>query len=450
MSSTPLFQEFSPKAIPWQWDATKYIHNFDYSSGILELFFSGSVGSAKTIEQVHELVKECLASPNSRWLMVRKVLKDLKRTSWLVMLNHISDIPHLVESYNKSEMRVKFINGSEIIGDSYDDMNLTKFQSLELSGVDIEEMNEMPYEVYVALKLRVGRVVGVKRNRIQGRCNPDSPAHWIYKYFIQQTNHPSRKTFFSLTDQNPFLPKWYIENLRRDLDPMMAKRMLEGQWIDIDGEGIYYNYSAGRNFKKDQIYEFNPRYPISIMHDFNIGQGKPMSAATGQHINGVFHIKKCYLLEGFKTHQLMDELADDGVFEHNTSFLIYGDETGGHNDSRSNRSDWEIIEEFLEKYKRKNGSRLEFSIELPSKNPPVRQRHNRVNLAFLNDLGFIGLYIYSEAHQADSGFRLTKLKKGSGLVEDDSFADQHVTTAIGYWIDYVKEYEGDITPVTRT
>jgi hypothetical protein len=448
--STPMFQDFSPKSIAWQWDAHKYVRDFDYHMGVLELFFSGGVGSAKTIEHIHEIVKNCLDQPGSRWLMLRRALKDLKRTSWAELLRHMADIPDVIQSYNKSDLKITFKNGSEIFGDSYDDGDLTKFQSLALSGLDIEEINEMPNKgIYEGIKLRLGRA-GVLKNMVFARCNPDEPDHWLHSYFIMDPDHPCKKVFYSLTEQNPFLPSWYLPNQLRDLSPLMARRKLKGEWLSITGSGIYYNYSSEKNFKRSETYKIDPRHPISVMHDFNIGAGKPMSVAVGQYINKVFHIKKCYLVEGFKTYQIMDEMADDGVFENKADFIIYGDASGRNNSTSSNHSDWEIIEEFLEKYKRKDGSRLTFEIEVPKANPPIRQRHNRVNVAFQNGLNQVGLYIYSEAHQADSGFRLTKLKKGSGLVEDDSFADQHVSGAIGYWIDYVKEYEGDLAPVTRT
>jgi len=66
-----------------------------------------------------------------------------------------------------------------------------------------------------------------------------------------------------------------------------------------------------------------------------------------------------------------------------------------------------------------------------------------MNSLFMNDLGEVRFYIYHDAAIADEGFRLTKLKKGSGLVEEDgpSAPYQHVTTAIGYWADYVFEYD---------
>jgi hypothetical protein len=445
--STPLFQEFSPEEITWQSEARQFIKHFNYSSGVLELFYSGGVGSAKTIHHVHEIVKNCLHQPNSRWLMVRRTLKDLKRTSWAELLRHMGDIPQVIKSYNRSELKITFHNGSEILGDSYDDGDLTKFQSLNLSGLDIEEANEMPSrDIYEGLKLRIGRA-GVNRNMIFCRSNPDEPDHWLYKYFINDQEHPNKKVFYSLTEQNPFLPPWYLQNLKRDLSPLMARRKLYGEWISILGEGIYYNYSSARNFKQGEAYKFNPSYPIAICHDFNIGEGKPMSAAVGQRINGVFHVAKTYLMDGLRTLQILEEIAEDKIFEHPTTFYFYGDASGRANDTRSNQSDWDIIEDFVSNYKRKNGTSLEFSIDVPRSNPPIRRRHNRLNALFMNDLKEVRLYVYKGAADADEGFRLTKLKKGSRLQEDDSFRCQHVTTAIGYWCDYILEYENESSTI---
>lgn len=437
--TAPSFTEFNPKLIPWQWDATKYIRDFDYNTGILELFYSGGVGSAKTIDHIHEIVINCIEQANSRWLMVRRALKDLKRTSWNELLQHIRDIPYLIKNYNKSELKITFWNGSVIMGDSYDDGDETKFQSLTLSGVDIEEGNEMPQNIYQALKLRVGRA-GVPVNRIQIRCNPDSPTHWLHKYFIEDPDHPNKKVFYSLTEQNPFLPTWYIENLRRDLDPKMVRRKLYGEWIEINDEMIYYNYSTAKNYKNES-YKYDLRYPISIMHDFNIGEGKPMSAAVGQFINGTFHLARTFIIQGLNTPQILDEMADAGIFEHKTKFKVYGDAAGKHTDTRNSRSDYDIIRKFLGNYIRKaDGSGLDYEVCVPLANPAIRKRHNTMNGLFENDLKEVRFFIYKDAKDADEGFRLTKLKKSATLTEDDSFAKQHVTTAVGYWCAYVSSY----------
>jgi hypothetical protein len=431
--STPTLQEFNPKLIPWQYKAIKEINSFDYSTGINEILFSGSVGSAKSINGAHILARHLIENPNSRALVVRRALKDLKRTFWQLFLKHLSDTPGIIKSYNKSEMKITLINGSECIGDSYDDMNLEKFRSLELSFALIEEATESDRELYDAIKMRVGRLPNIKRNVILAITNPDSPSHYLYEYFIENQSK-NRKVIYSLTEQNPFLPKWYIENLKNDLDPKMAQRMLEGKWVEIAEEVIYWNFNLEKNYM-DLSYKFDPRYPIDFMHDFNIGHNKPMSMAIGQCINGLYHVAKTILIEGASTSNIMDELADTGILDLQCpSFRVFGDATGKHRDTRNFRSDYDIIKQCLTSHKRKDGRAMNVLFEVPTSNPHIRERHNLMNALFLNANSQTRFYIYKDAFDATKGFRLTKYKQGARLIEDDSTPkEQHVTTAIGYW-----------------
>lgn len=429
--STPTLTEFDPNLIPWQMEAIDYVNSFDYEKGVLEILFSGSVGSAKSILAAHVICIHAIENAGARVLVVRRALKDLKRTLWPTILKHLADSPHLIKSYNKTDMTITLVNDSQIIGDSYDDMNLEKFRSLELSMEAIEEATESNKELYDALKMRVGRLPKVKQNIILSLTNPDAPDHYLYETMIN-VDHPNKKVFYSLTEQNPFLPKWYIENLQRDLDPKMALRMLKGQWIEINQERIYYNYNSEQNFIKEK-YVFNPHYPVCLMHDFNRAAGKPMSAAVGQCINGVYHIAKSFLIEGGRTQDVMDEIANSGYLDLNSTVKVYGDASGKHTDTRNNRSDWDIISQFISAYKRKDQERIILDMQVPLSNPAIRTRHNVFNALCSNDLGEVSLFIYLDAKDADKGFRLTKLKKGAELVEDDTMREQHVTTAITYW-----------------
>jgi len=434
--STPTFQEFNPKFIPWQFESIKYINSFDYTSGICEVMFSGSVGSAKSVNAAHILVRHVIENPGARVLVVRRALKDLKRTFWGLILKHLADIPQLVLNYNKSEMKITLVNGSEIIGDSYDDMNLEKFRSLELSMGVIEEATESNRELYDAIKMRLGRIVKVRKNIMLAITNPDSPSHYLYEYFIQNPTQ-GKKVFYSLTHQNKFLPEWYVENLRRDLSQKMALRMLEGQWVDLDSERIYYGYSKEKNYS-DTSYKFDLSKPVVLCHDFNRAAGKPMSAAVGQYIDGHFHIARAFLVYGGRTQDIMDEISSKGFLDLNDHVYVYGDATGSHNDTRNNRSDWDIIKQYIQNYQRKDGRKNVLFFEVPKANPPIRARHNVANAVFCNDLGEVQATIYKDANQADKGFLLTKPKKGADLIEDDSLAEQHVTTAITYWMHRVK------------
>jgi hypothetical protein len=425
-----LFQDFNPRDVPWQFDAIKYIDAFDYSKGVLEVLLSGSVGSAKSILAAHLILRHAIENPQARVLVVRRALKDLKRTIWSTILKHAADIPQVIRSYNKSEMKITLINGSEIIGDSYDDMNLEKFRSLELSMAVIEEASESEKEVYDAIKMRVGRAINIKQNLIIAITNPDSPSHYLYKEFIESES-PNKKVFYSLTEHNKFLPKWYIDNLKRDLDPKLARRMLYGEWVEITTENIYHAYNPDRNFLKNQSYEIKPR-PIMISFDFNIGLGKPMSCAVMQYDSNVFHVFREVIVHGARTENIMEELDNLGLFNLKVPIHIYGDATGAARTTKSLHTDYDVITNYLKRHKEKPT----FVLKVPRDNPPIRERHNVVNKYCLNENGEVRLLIYKDAPTADKALRFTTFKKGGHLVEDDSKDYQHIGTAIGYALVY--------------
>jgi hypothetical protein len=185
------------------------------------------------------------------------------------------------------------------------------------------------------------------------------------------------------------------------------------------------------------------------MHDFNRSAGKPMSAAVGQYIHGKFHIARSFLIDGGRTQDVMDEIASAGYLDINTTVKIYGDASGKHTDTRNNRSDWDIITEYIVNYRRRDGQRIILDNQVPLSNPPIRSRHNVFNALCKNALGEVNVFIYSEAKDADKGFRLTKLKSGAELIEDDSMREQHVTTAITYWTFKTKNAQ-PLTNITLT
>lgn len=434
--STPSITQFDPNQVPFQMRVLRDVRmNLDYSH-VQQILLSGSVGSAKSLLLAHLLITHCLLFKRARALMGRQTLPDLKDTLIQKVIEHIGN--DLIEGkdyeYNKSSHKFTFSNGSELISRSWHDKDFKKFRSLELSAAAIEEASENgePYkQFYFELLQRVGRLSHVPEKWIALATNPDAPSHWIYKHFMVEKK-ANRHVYYSKTADNPFLPPSYVETLRENLDPKQALRMLEGQWVEIDDEVVYYNYKSDRNFKS-HIYAINPNYPIDISHDFNIGDGKPMSACVSQYIDGQFHFYKVFQVDGARTNDIMEEIYNDGIFRPGMKVRVFGDASAKSRDTRSIRSDYDIIKAFISNIEPK----VEMEMLVPLANPPIRERHNLVNAACYNANSKTNLFVYHGAEGLDEGFRLTKLKKGGNYIEDDSFRHQHVTTAAGYMIHFL-------------
>lgn len=441
--SRPILSGFNPKVIPWQFEVIRTVRKtHDYSIGNAEILLTGSVGSAKSILMAHLIVTHCLTYSRARVAIARRALPDLKNTLYKEIIEHIEEDLEEGKDYwlNTSSGKISFRNGSEIISVSWADKRYKKARSLKLSMVAIEELtenSEEDKEAFDTLKARLRRLPHIPENVFICATNPDSPRHWAYKYFIEPNlsgKHETRYVFYSRTEQNPFLDPVYIAQLRADYDPKMARRMLDGEWIELDEERIYYEYQTERNFR-NEFYQYDKTRPVILSFDFNIGDGKPMSSASMQYVNDTFHIAEQVVVDGFRTLDALEEWQDKGLFDlcvkNGQELLIRGDATAAHKDTRSNLSDYEIIKKFLSSI-----AGLRYRFEVPSVNPPIRTRHNRVNAYCFNSLGQVRLFVYKGAQTADEGFRLTALKKGSDIVEDDSKRYQHITTAIGYAIVY--------------
>lgn len=448
--SRPTLTAFCPDGIPYQRKVLRLVRrDFDYSKASLEILLSGSYGSAKSVLLAHLAVTHCLMYPKARVGIVRRALPDLKATLFKEILEHIEE--DLREGFdytvNVTRASIRFSNGSEIVGISWADRKYKRVRSLKLSMVIIEEAvenDDRDREGFMELKARLRRLPHVRENVLICATNPDDPSHWLYDYFIGPNEggkqHPSRYVFYSLTEQNIYLDPVYIAQLRKDLDPRAARRYLGGEWLELTKDKVYYAYSSAVNYRPKQ-YMWDLRQPLFLSWDFNIGAGKPLSACAFQWIDDEFHFFSEVVIEGVRTEDSLVELAERGILDLPfPQFIVCGDATGKRRDTRSLHDDYSIIMGFLQKYRTKrkgdDGEPCALNVAkwVPLANPPVRERHNRVNAYCLNDAGDHRLFVYAQAPKLAKGMRLVELREGGQYIEDDSKDYQHVTTAAGYGV----------------
>lgn len=446
---TLTFSTFNPEFIPWQDDAMDVLEcQLDYAKGVYEILLAGSVGSAKTSLGVHQAVKHCLKFTKARVGIGRRSLPDIKKTIFTEIVEHI-DQDGLMNrvKIRESTATIKFLDTGSIMEPCYwADKRYKKFRSRKYSMLLIEELTENDEEdkqAYEELLMRLGRIPHIDENLAIAMTNPDSPSHWVYKRFFGEL-HEMRRAFQSKTSDNPFLPATYISNLRRSLDPKMARRMIDAEWLDIRTEVIYYAYEEEVHFKRGTEYQINKALPIRITFDFNIGDGKPMSAAVAQYDDAkdTFHGFEEAVIEGARTESILEDMLARGIFDHDVTYFVHGDATGSAQSTSSKLSNYEIIKSFLSNVKNRKGQPIRFEMHVPKSNPPIRTRHNLVNGYLRNDLKQVRTYVYGKCKVLNDGLKMTALKKGANYVEDDSKPFQHITTAWGYMVCYVHMMKG--------
>lgn len=426
LTSTPSLNEFVP--LPSQLRIIKEVRKrFDYTRGVHEVLLSGSVGSSKSLLLAHLAVTHCFLNPNAHVGFGRLTLPSLKDTLMDITLKHIDGV--IDYEYNSVKATIRLPGGSKITGHSWADKNYKKFRSQEFSAFFVEELTENKTEdFYKEMILRVGRLKHINEKLVVCATNPDSPEHWAYKRFIENPSD-TRRTYYSKTLDNPYLPDSYISQIEETVDAKLARRMLYGEWIELNKEVIYYAYNKEHHFRNFS-YPINANFPVHISFDFNIGYGKPMSAVLFQFIDGEFHFFDEAIVEGSRTEDIMEELYGRGYMDY--EIVINGDASGKHKDTRNKKSDYDIIRNFLDNSKSSKGHYTKYMIDVPLSNPKVRERHNIINGLLHNAKGQRRLFLYDKCKILDEGLRLTKLKDGANYIEDDSRFYQHCTTALGY------------------
>jgi len=447
--------KFDPRVIPYQKDVVRLLRNeWDYEEGFVEVLLSGSIGSAKSTLAAHMAITHCLLYPGARVALCRRALPDIKRTIYLKCLEHISNELAEGDDYwiNSTNASITFKNGSEVISISWADKRYMRSRSIDLSAAVFEEIIENDgddVQGYEEVKMRIGRLPKVKEKWIISCTNPGPPSSYWYKYFIENEKH-SRRVFYSITTDNPFLPEVYINQLKENLDPKEAERMLYGKWTELAREVVYHAYDKNKNYRP-YAHEINRFAPIHITWDFNIAVGKPLSLCLFQFIKKQMHIFAEVIIEGADTEEACQEIAGRGFLDHeDMKYFIHGDATARARSTKNKSSDYDIIGKFLANYRTPKGVKIDFEVEVPLENPPIRTRHNLVNAYCHNALNQINLFVYKDAPTVDEGLRLTSLKKGGSYIEDDSKRFQHVTTALGYGLWWLHREIRDKPAMTRS
>src|SRR5690606_19739242 len=157
----------------------------------------------------------CLRHKKAHVGIGRLSMPNLKDTLFQMIIDHIGE--SIDVDIDKSRGIIKFRKtGSKITCVSWADKKYKKVRSYAFSAFVVEELTENDTDAaYKEIIMRIGRVPHIKETWLIMPTNPDSPAHWAYKKFIVGSRTSTTvKVYYSLTEENPFLPATYISKLQ--------------------------------------------------------------------------------------------------------------------------------------------------------------------------------------------------------------------------------------------
>ena len=224
---------------------------------------------------------------------------------------------------------------------------------------------------------------------------------------------------------------WMTEEIFPEMAAEAKKVMSDKQYnqefraaFETASGRIYENYSEAN--ETDET--IKPHEQLMWMHDQNY---TPLSSSIGVRRGEDLYLLDEIVLISAISKQSALEFVEKYKDHENKNVLLYGDPAGKAGEKHGHASDYTDIEGVL----KSNGWKYERRIR-PA-HPAIKDRQNAVRAKIRTADGTTSLYINPKtATWSHKGLQTVQLQKGSTFQEDQKNDYQHITTAIGYCIDY--------------
>lgn len=250
---------------------------------------------------------------------------------------------------------------------------------------------------------------------------PDGLNHYYeMAEYARTSNDPDWKLY--TWKSSDILPPDVIEAAKRRMSPRQYRQEYEASFETASGK-IYEDYGP-QNYTKEVI---APHEQLMWHHDFNF---TPMSSGIGVRRGDDFYVLDEIILTSATSRQSAIEFTEKFKDHANRNVIIYGDPAGRAGEKHGHSSDYTEMEQVL----RSNNWVVERRVKLSA--PAIKDRQNSVRAKIRNAQDKVSLFVnINKAKYAHKGLATTQIKSGSTFLEEASDY-QHITTAIGYCIDY--------------
>lgn len=366
-------------------------------------------GAGKSHAGIYKTIKKKMLYKNvdvAYYLPTYPLIKDIAFPKFSEALTSIN-IPFKL---NRSDKEFIFENGSRIILRSMDNPDLIVGYEVGYSLIDEADVlptNKMK-DLFVKILSRNRKTLpNGDINQLDFVSTPEG-FKFLYEFFVKKPSE-DKVLIKGRSYDNPFLPKDYLEAMESQYTAEQINAYLNGEFINLTSGNVYRNYDRLKNQTRRII---QPSDVLHIGMDFNITK---MNAVVHVEENGIKYAVDEFV-NAYDTQELC-ELIKRKYYGH--KIIIYPDSAGKAR-STSGKSDHEIIRSYG------------FVIRVGTQNPPVKDRVNKMNLAFCDKEGN-RTYLVNDEQCPNYAEALEKQTYKNGEPDKQSGFD-HITEAGGYYV----------------
>lgn len=209
----------------------------------------GAVRSGKTYSSILKLINIIKNGPKGSGMIIGVNRDTIQRNVLLELYKFLGFPPPSTKT-----TETKLYGRNIYFVGAHDEGAVRRIQGSTLAWAYVDEATCIPSPFWRMLLSRLS----IKDSQLLATCNPEGPAHWLKKDFIDRSHELDLAYWNFNLDDNPSLDPKFKEDLKKEYIGMWYKRYILGEWAVAHGL-IYDAYDH------DNLYENptnNPNYYI--------------------------------------------------------------------------------------------------------------------------------------------------------------------------------------------
>ncbi len=239
----------------------KQVLSFNQANKRLNIWV-GAVRSGKTYSSILKLIDRIMHGVPGD-VMIIGVNRETIQRNILTQLYKFLGFPIPSGKTNETKLYGRNIY---FVG-AHDESSVRRIQGSTLAYAYVDEATCIPLPFWRMLLSRLS-ITGAQ---LFATCNPEGPAHWLKKDFIDRAGELDLISWNFTLDDNPSHDPSYKEQLKKEYTGMWYARYILGEWAV--SHGLIYD-----SFSYDNIYDHSKSNPTYYIMGIDYGTTNPTAA----------------------------------------------------------------------------------------------------------------------------------------------------------------------------
>ena len=317
----------------------------------------GGLGSGKTFAATMRLLVAMLQEPGINTLLGMPTYDLLKMRAMPGFKEELEQLG-IAYSEHKSDYAIDIHGFGTVYFRSYD--RPERWVAFAVAHTILDELDTLPKDkaqiVWRKANERTRQTTKSGRNTIGNVTTPDHGVNgFTYQKWVKE-KQDGYQIIYASTIDNHFLPEGYVDQIRKNYDPLLADAFLHGRFVSFSADKVYHFFDRKTHHTNREI---SPGDIVHVGLDFNIGGCCAVAFVIDNN--------QPVAVDEFTSHDTRDVVNNMHSRYKNHRVVVYPDASGAASSTNASQSDIAIIEQ------------AGFTVRAKSKNPAVRDRINACN-----------------------------------------------------------------------